>query len=80
MTKQRFKDTKPASRSYKSEKVRQYNDQRKKDKQWPKEKGQTMTKGKMTNNDQRKKDKQWSIKHYTIQIEQQETHKKRKKN
>ena len=53
MTKQRFKDTKPTRRSYKTEKVRQYNDQR-------------------------KKDKQCSIKHYTIQIDLQETHKKRK--
>jgi hypothetical protein len=34
------------------------NDQKKKDKQRPKEKGQTMTKRKMTNNDQKKKDKQ----------------------
>jgi hypothetical protein len=34
------------------------NDQKKNDKQRPKEKGQTMTKRKMTNNDQKKKDKQ----------------------
>jgi hypothetical protein len=34
------------------------NDQKKNDKQWPKEKWQTMTKRKMTNNDQKKNDKQ----------------------
>jgi hypothetical protein len=35
------------------------NDQKKKDKQWPKEKWQTVTKRKRTNNDQKKNDKQW---------------------
>jgi hypothetical protein len=34
------------------------NDQKKNDKQKPKEKGQTKTKRKMTNNDQKKKEKQ----------------------
>jgi hypothetical protein len=34
--------------------------QEKKDKQWSREKGQTMVKRKRTNNGQEKKDKQWS--------------------
>ena len=41
------------------------NGQEKKDKQWPREKGQTMVKRKRTNNGQEKKDKQWPTKHHT---------------
>jgi hypothetical protein len=40
--------------------LRTNNGQEKKDKQWPREKGQTMVKRKRTNNGQEKKDKQWS--------------------